>query len=215
MVELKRKNRSETDTVVIKKYANRRLYNTATSSYVTLDNLCGMVKENRDFVVYDAKTGEDITRSVLTQIIFEEEGKGQNLLPISFLRQLIRFYDDSLRALIPSYLEMSMESFSRNQDDIRKYMTNTLGDLFPFKQLEEMGRQNMAMVRKAVSMFTPFQKDDGTEQTVTESMAQLPTEGEPLSPTAGQTQPEIFNLKEQVKIMQQQIESLLKGKLGG
>ena len=124
--------------VTIKKYANRRLYNTATSSYVTLDHLCQMVKEGTDFVVYDAKTGEDITRSVLTQIIVEEESKGQNLLPISFLRQLISFYGDNLQWLVPRYLEHSMKSFARNQEEMRKYMHDALGGLFPFGQFEEM-----------------------------------------------------------------------------
>ena len=142
--------------VVIKKYANRRLYNTATSSYVTLDHLASMVKQGTDFVVQDAKSAEDITRSVLTQIIFEEESKGQNLLPISFLRQLIRFYGDSLQVLVPGYLEMSMESFSKNGEQMRQYMTEAFGGMFPFRQLEEVGRQNMAMFQRAVSTFLPF-----------------------------------------------------------
>jgi len=142
--------------VVIKKYANRRLYNTATSSYVTLDHLSSMVKQGTDFVVQDAKTAEDITRSVLTQIIFEEESKGQNLLPISFLRQLIRFYGDSLQVLVPGYLEMSMESFAKNGEQMRQYMTEAFGGMFPFRQLEEVGRQNMVMFQRAVSTFLPF-----------------------------------------------------------
>ena len=140
----------------IKKYANRRLYNTATSSYVTLDHLSAMVKQGIDFVVQDAKTSEDITRSVLTQIIFEEESKGQNLLPINFLRQLIRFYGDSLQVLVPGYLEMSMESFSKNGEQMRQYMTEAFGGMFPFRQLEEVGRQNMAMFQRAMNMFNPF-----------------------------------------------------------
>src|SRR3984957_11879352 len=125
--------------VVIKKYANRRLYNTATSSYVTLDHLCQMVKHGDDFVVYDAKTGDDITRSVLTQIIFEEEGKGQNMLPISFLRQLIGFYGDSLQSLVPSYLEMTMSSFAKNQEQMRQYATETFGGLNPFASVAAGG----------------------------------------------------------------------------
>jgi polyhydroxyalkanoate synthesis repressor PhaR len=142
--------------VIIKKYANRRLYNTATSSYVTLDHLSAMVKQGIDFLVQDAKTSEDITRSVLTQIIFEEESKGQNLLPINFLRQLIRFYGDSLQVLVPGYLEMSMESFSKNGEQMRQYMTEAFGGMFPFRQLEEVGRQNMAMFQRAINMFNPF-----------------------------------------------------------
>src|SRR5262245_4909075 len=141
--------------VVIKKYANRRLYNTATSAYVTLDHLSQMVKEKTDFVVYDAKTGEDITRSVLTQIIVEEESKGQTLLPISFLRQLISVYGDSLQGVVPQYLEMSMTQVARNQDQMRRYMQNALG-FNPFQQFESMGKQNMAMFERAMQMFNPF-----------------------------------------------------------
>jgi len=142
--------------IVIKKYANRRLYNTSTSSYVTLEHLCQMVKDGTDFVVYDAKTGDDITRPVLTQIIFEEEGKGHNMLPISFLRQLIGFYGDSLQALVPSYLDLSMNSFTKNQEQMRTYMAEAFGGLNPFKHFEEMGRQNMVMFQRAMSMFNPF-----------------------------------------------------------
>ena len=142
------------DPVIIKKYANRRLYNTKTSSYVTLDHLCEMVKEGTDFEVHDARTGEDITRSVLTQIIFEEESKGQNLLPIRFLRQLIRFYGDSLQAFIPGYLDMSMESFTRQQEDMRHRMAETFGG--GSQALEAMTRQNLAMFERAMRMISPF-----------------------------------------------------------
>lgn len=143
--------------ITIKKYANRRLYNTATSSYVTLDHLSQMVKANDDFVVFDAKTGEDITRSVLTQIIVEEEGKdGQNLLPIGFLRQLIGFYGDSLGGLVPRYLDYSMQVFSRNEQQMRDYMRNTLEGIFPFNPFEEMSRSNKAFVETAWRMFSPF-----------------------------------------------------------
>src|SRR5690348_15188849 len=142
--------------VVIKKYANRRLYNTATSAYVTLDHLSQMVKDKTDFVVYDAKTGDDITRSVLTQIIFEEENKGgQTLLPIPFLRQLISFYGDSLQGVVPQYLEMSMTQFARNQEQMRHYLQNAFG-FNPFQQFESMGKQNMAMFEQAMRMFNPF-----------------------------------------------------------
>ncbi len=145
----------------IKKYANRRLYNTATSSYVTLDHLSQMVKDGTEFVVYDAKTGEDITRSVLTQIIVEEENKGQHLLPISFLRHLISFYGDSLQGLVPRYLEHSMHAFARNQEQMRHYMQDTLDGLFPFGQFEEMSKQNMALFENAMRMFSPFMDPDG------------------------------------------------------
>jgi len=142
--------------VVIKKYANRRLYNTASSSYVTLDHLCQMVKEGVDFVVYDAKSQDDITRQVLTQIIVEEEAKGQNLLPISFLRQLIGFYGDSLQSLLPNYLDVSMNAFSHNREKMNETMRNAFGGFLPLATLEEMGRQNVSMLERAMRMFTPF-----------------------------------------------------------
>jgi|SRR5687768_10521616 len=140
---------------VVKKYANRRLYNTATSSYVTLDDLSKMVRAGEEFVVYDAKSGEDLTRSILTQIILEEDGKGRNLLPINFLRQLIGYYDDSLRAFLPRYLELSMENFAANQEQIRRYIEGTFGQFFPMGQFEDMARQNMALFQRAATMFTP------------------------------------------------------------
>lgn len=143
--------------VVVKKYANRRLYNTESSSYITLDNLADMVRQGRDFVVYDAKTGEDITRGVLTQIIVEEEAKqGQNLLPTAFLRQLIGFYGDQMQGLVPRYLEQAMSVFSQQQAQVRETMQKTMGTMFPFGNMEEVGRQNMAMMERAMSFFTPF-----------------------------------------------------------
>ncbi len=142
--------------VTIKKYANRRLYNTATSSYVTLDHLAQMVKDGTDFVVYDAKSGDDITRSVLTQIIMEEENKGDSLLPIAFLRQLISFYGDSLGGFVPRYLDLSMETFTRNQEQMRSHLDDSFGGFFPFKQLEEMGKTNMKMFQNAMEMFAPL-----------------------------------------------------------
>lgn len=140
--------------VIIKKYANRRLYNTQTSSYVTLDHLCEMVKRGVEFEVHDARTTEDITRSVLTQIIFEEEAKGQSLLPIRFLRQLIRFYGDSMQAFVPGFLDLSMESFTKNQDEMRSRIAEALGG--GSQALENLTRQNMAMFERAMQMFSPF-----------------------------------------------------------
>ncbi|HUO94463.1 MAG TPA: polyhydroxyalkanoate synthesis repressor PhaR [Rhizomicrobium sp.] len=145
---------SSAEPVVIKKYANRRLYNTQTSSYVTLDHLCEMVKEGVDFEVRDARTGEDITRSVLTQIIFEEEAKGQNLLPIRFLRQLIRLYGDSMQSFVPGYLDLSMESFSKNQEAIKNRVAEAFGG--GTQAFEAMARQNLAMFERAMKMFSPF-----------------------------------------------------------
>jgi len=140
---------------VIKKYANRRLYNTGTSTYVTLEDLAEMVKNEDDFVVFDAKSGEDITRSVLTQIIFEQENKGQNLLPIAFLRQLIRFYGDSMQNLVPSYLEFSMSSLTREQEKLRQHMAQSFGQT-AFDALEDQVRRNTEMFDKAMRMFLPF-----------------------------------------------------------
>ncbi|MEL6113237.1 MAG: polyhydroxyalkanoate synthesis repressor PhaR [Pseudomonadota bacterium] len=140
--------------IVIKKYANRRLYNTATSSYVTLDFLSELVKAGQDFVVFDAKSGDDITRTVLTQIIFEQENKGQNLLPVQFLRQLIKFYGDSMQSYVPSYLEMSMDSFARNQEELRQQLDQTLGQNPGYKLFEDSVRKNMAMYEQAMKMFS-------------------------------------------------------------
>ena len=142
--------------ITIKKYANRRLYNTATSSYVTLDTLAQMVKDGTDFVVFDAKSGDDITRQILTHIIVEEEGKGQNLLPIDFLRHLISFYGDSLGSVVPNYLDFSMQAFARNQEQMRATMGNAMGDINPMGSFDEMGKKNVAMFEDAMKMFMPF-----------------------------------------------------------
>ena len=143
------------EPVIIKKYANRRLYNTDTSSYVTLDDLAEMVKSERDFVVYDAKSGEDLTRAVLTQIIVEQESSGQNLLPIKFLRQLIRFYGASIERLVPSYLELSLDSLTKEQDRIRKQFSASFGTT-ALDAMQGHAMQNIAMFEKALAMFTPF-----------------------------------------------------------
>ena len=144
------------EPIKIKKYANRRLYNTGTSTYVTLEDLAVMVKAGEDFVVEDAKTGDDITRSVLAQIIFEQENKeGQNLLPITFLRQLIRFYCDSMQMLVPRYLEASIDSFTKEQGKFRDQMAQAFGAT-GFGPLEEQARRNMEMFEKTFAMFAPF-----------------------------------------------------------
>jgi polyhydroxyalkanoate synthesis repressor PhaR len=189
----------ETPPIVIKKYANRRLYNTATSSYVTLDDLSSMVKEGGEFVVYDAKSGEDITRSVLTQIIVEEEQKGHNLLPISFLRQLIGFYGDSMQWLVPRYLEHTMKSFALNQDQMRKSLQDAFGGLFPFGGLEEMGKQNMALFEKTMKMFSPFQ-------------ASQERGGKPAEPGTPAENANLRELTERLNALQKQIEMLTKKK---
>lgn len=157
--------KAPSEPITIKKYANRRLYNTATSSYVTLEHLSQMVRDGIDFAVYDAKSGQDITRSVLTQIIVEEEAKnGQNLLPTSFLRSLISYYGDNMhRMMLPQYLDLSIKSFSENQEKMRDMMQGTFGSVFPFGQMEELGKQNMAMFENAMRLFSPFPGDQKSE----------------------------------------------------
>jgi polyhydroxyalkanoate synthesis repressor PhaR len=146
----------EKEPITIKKYANRRLYNTGTSTYVTLEDLAVMVKTGEDFVVFDAKTSEDITRSVLAQIIFEQENKeGQSLLPIAFLRQLIRFYGDSMQMLVPRFLEQSMQSLTSQQGKFREQMAQAFG-VGGFGTLEDQVRRNMEMFEKTFAMFAPF-----------------------------------------------------------
>lgn len=161
-------NNANDDLVIIKKYANRRLYNTETSIYVTLDDLCQMVKEGRDFVVQDAKTGEDITRSVLTQIIFEQEAKGVHLFPINFLRRMITLYDDRINQMVPHYLDASLDGFFQNQEKMRQYLEKALGvpgvtdPLRGFSsQLEQIGKQNMEMFQRTMSMFNPLEMFGG------------------------------------------------------
>jgi len=197
--------------ITIKKYANRRLYNTATSSYVTLDHLCQMVQEKVDFVVYDAKSGDDITRSVLTQIIVEEESKGQNLLPINFLRQLISFYGDSMQWMVPQYLEHMMEAFSQNQDRMRQSMQETFGGMFPFGNLEEVSKQNMALFESAMRMFSPF--GGGAEgQTAADQTTPGQAAGQPAPRQGASAKESLDALKAQIDKLQNQIDSLNKDK---
>ncbi|KKJ77853.1 polyhydroxyalkanoate synthesis repressor [Kiloniella litopenaei] len=199
------KSGNNDEAIVIKKYANRRLYNTATSSYVTLDHLCQMVKDDVEFVVYDAKSGNDITRSVLTQIIVEEEAKGQNLLPISFLRQLISLYGDSMQWVVPKYLEHMMEGFSENQDKMRQSMQETFGGIFPFGNLDEMNKQNMALFENAMQMLSPFQH----AQT---SSSQRTEESDEKQSAAQADNGGFDDLKTQVEQLQKQLDALSKKK---
>ena len=182
--------------VVIKKYANRRLYNTQTSSYVTLDHLCEMVKAGTEFEVHDARSGEDITRSVLTQIIFEEEAKGQSLLPIHFLRQLIRLYGDSMQAFVPGYLDLSMESFTKNQEAMRTRIAEAFGG--GGQTLENLTRQNFAMFERAMQMFSPF------------APGRRPEESEQKPNGAAEAKPgdEIGELKSEIEAMRKQLSEL-------
>lgn len=194
---------TKTKPVTIKKYANRRLYNTATSSYVTLEDLAVMIKGGVEFSVFDAKSGEDITHSVLTHIIVEQEGKGQNLLPVSFLRHLISFYGDSLESVVPQYLEQSMQSFAHNQDQMRNYMQETFGGLAPFSSLGEVGKQNMALFESAMKMFTPFGVG-GVQSSGKEKPSTPPEE-------SSEDGADIAALRDQLDAMQQQLNKMSKG----
>lgn len=192
------------DAIIIKKYANRRLYNTASSSYVTLDDLSAMVKAGEEFVVHDAKTKEDITRSVLTQIIFEEEAKGQNLLPINFLRQLIGFYGDSMQAVVPSYLDHAMGVFTQGQESLHEQVTNAFGGVDAMKIGEEMAKQNMAMFQKTMGLFVPGAAGSTTPEPEPEenpAPAQAPSE-----------EAELDSVKDQLAAMQKQLDALTKKK---
>ena len=204
------RRRAEGEPVVIKKYANRRLYNTASSSYVTLDHLAEMVHQGVDFVVYDAKTNEDLTRGVLTQIIFEEESHGaQNLLPLQFLRQLIRFYGDSMQSLLPSYLEMSLEGFARQRERLQKDFSGGFGGAEAVERFQEQIRQNLQMFDRAMKMFTPFAygRTEGSEDAPA-SAAQPP----PAAPTGGGSDESLAEMKAQIDAMQKQIEKLISTK---
>jgi polyhydroxyalkanoate synthesis repressor PhaR len=192
------------EAVVIKKYANRRLYNTATSAYVTLEDLADMVKQGVDFTVHDAKSGEDITRSVLTQIIFEQESKGHNLLPIKFLRQLIRFYGDQMQALIPSYLEMSIEQLTREQQRFRDHLLNSFGvSPEPFKQLDDQVKKNFAMFEDAMKLFNPFAASAAAAKEARGEPA--PSEPQRETPSSAS---ELKAMQEQLREMQRKLESL-------
>jgi polyhydroxyalkanoate synthesis repressor PhaR len=188
------------EPITIKKYANRRLYNTGTSTYVTLEDLGAMVKAGEDFVVYDAKTNEDITRSVLTQIIFEQENKegGQNLLPINFLRQLIRFYGDSMQMLVPRYLEVSLDSLTREQEKFRDQISQAFG-MGGFGAMEDQVRRNMEMFERTFAMFAPFARKAGETP--------VDPDKEPKAASGGGGN-DIDDLKRQIDEMQKRLDRL-------
>lgn len=216
-----KKSRQDGEKIIIKKYANRRLYNTDSSCYVTLDDLAEMVKDNKDFVVRDAKSGEDITHSVLTQIIFEEESKGETLLPTNFLRQLISFYGDGLQQVVPDYLESSMAAFAQNQEKFRTFFqdntTKSGLSVQPLKPFEEMAKQNMAIFEQTMSMFSPFGGSRGAKDgdAKGENAAAQKTAVKPESDrTKGQASDtgvdndQLSDLQAQLAAMQDQINSL-------
>ncbi len=204
----------ENEPAVIKKYANRRLYNTDTSTYVTLDNLAEMVRSERDFVVYDAKTGEDLTHQVLTQIIVDEESKGQSLLPISFLRQLIRFYGNSMERLVPSYLEFSMNTLAREQEKYTKQLAETFNTTpfggAAFEAMQKQARQNMEMFEQAMSMFNPLSAADAEQagDDTNPGKATQPSEAAPASAE------EVAQLRAQLAEMRARLDQLTKHRDG-
>lgn len=231
---LERTDRKGADAapIVVKKYANRRLYNTETSTYVTLDDLAEMVRTDRDFVVQDAKTGDDLTRSVLTQIIVEQESRanGQNLLPIPFLRQLIRFYDDiGFGRIVPTYLQMSLETLTREQERFRKHITQPWGPA-TFDAYREQALKNLALFEQAMSMWTP-QAPSAQARPVTAAPApsengvagqpcecgapEIPA-STPAAPQADlphrQESPELSELRNQLNEMQRKIEQLARSR---
>ncbi|MCC0012345.1 MAG: polyhydroxyalkanoate synthesis repressor PhaR [Rhodobiaceae bacterium] len=185
--------------ITIKKYANRRLYNTGTSTYVTLDDLATLVKAGEEFVVVDAKTGEDITRSVLTQIIFEQESRGGNMLPVSFLRQLIGYYGDQMQSLVPSYLDFTMQSLTREQGKLREQMTRAFGAQ-AMEAIEEQTRRNMAMFERAMRMFSPFAPGAMPGQPASEKPA--------AEPQKQQEDSGIDDLKKELADMQAKLDKL-------
>jgi polyhydroxyalkanoate synthesis repressor PhaR len=194
------------ERVVIKKYANRRLYNTASSSYVTLEHLSEMVKKGVDFVVYDAKTNEDITRSVLTQIIFEEESQGQSLLPIQFLRQLIGFYGNSMQSFLPSYLELSLASFTEQQERMRTQL-QALGQGAGVGVFDSQIQQNLALFDRAMKMFSPFAYTRTAEEPAAPAARPEPPPAPAASPGADEA---LVELRKRMEEMQAQIEKLAK-----
>jgi polyhydroxyalkanoate synthesis repressor PhaR len=193
-------------TVVIKKYANRRLYNTAASSYVTLDHLSEMVREGVDFVVLDAKSGDDITRSVLAQIIFEQESRGQNLLPVSFLRRLIRFYGDQMQGFLPPYLDMSMDSFTKAQEQMRDNFSRAFGASTPMAAFEDLTQRNMAMFQQAMKLWAPFAKPG----MMPGMMPGVP--GTPAARAEDAKDEDFTELKRQLEAMQRQLDAMSRDK---
>ncbi len=178
--------------VIVKKYANRRLYNTESSSYITLENLADMVREDKHFIVYDAKSGEDITRAVLTQIIVEEEGKGKALLPTTFLRQLIGLYGNSMQSMVPRFLETAMANFARQQENIRDAMQKTISPFLP-PGMGDVGRKNLEMMERAMTLFSPFYPG---------------SESRPEQPSGSDYQEEIDSLQAEVERLQAEVQQL-------
>ncbi len=224
-------NSSQTQKVnpiVIKKYANRRLYNTDTSSYVTLDDLCKMIKDGEEIIVFDAKNGDDITRSVLTQIIVEQEAKGgQSLLPTGFLRQIISYYGGNMQGLVPGYLDFAMQALTKNQGQMQEVFRNSFGSLFPFNTMQQMTKQNVALFEQTMRMFSPFAQGNQSQHPVGTPEAQQAEQAAQAQPasapshlrtvhnnvqSAVQNSPAEENEEDEasIKLMQQRLDDLQK-----
>lgn len=200
------------DVVVIKKYANRRLYNTSTSSYVTLEDLAQMVRQGVDFVVYDAKTNDDLTRQILTQIIFEQENRGEAMLPVQFLRQLISFYGDKVQAVLPSYLEMSLDNFTRQQEEFRQQFSRAFtpaqgAPLMGAGLMEEAVKQNMAMFERAMRVFPGF--GYGQSEHASPRPTSAPHNGDSAEKPAA-AQDDLAEMRRQMDAMREQLDRLAK-----
>ena len=210
------------EPVVIKKYANRRLYNTETSTYVTLEDLAQMVRSERDFVVFDARTGDDLTHAVLTQIIVEQESRAgsQTLLPVPFLRQLIRFYGGAMERMVPSYLQVSLETLTREQDRFRKQFANAFTPHGALEAYQEQARKNLQLFEQAMTMFSPFgakpgaKAEDAAGKADTSDAASR--ERSAAKPSTGATEPqesdELAVMRNELAAMQARIEKLAKTK---
>lgn len=203
------KNRSTNDPIIVKKYANRRLYDTHASAYVTLDHLSRLVKEEKDFVVQDAKTGEDLTRSVLTQIILEQENKNEGVLPISFLRQIIQFYGESVQSALPSYLELSMNTFMMQQEKWREFLNKSSDDTLHENPFEAQIRRNMSMFEDAMRIFTQPVHQPGAKAEKTPPSE--PSQSVTSKTNGADTSEAVAALQQQLEDMQKKIEQLAKG----
>jgi len=222
MLNKTEKSEAKTDTVVIKKYANRRLYNTETSTYVTLDDLAEMVRADRDFSVYDAKTGNDLTHGVLTQIIVDQESRGQTMLPIPFLRQLIRFYDDSISRMVPGYLQFSLEALAQEQERFSSQFSNAFGNpTAALDAYQDQVRRNMEIFERAMAMWSPFGTPaPGSGSDRNEPGATTPAQAGTASAEGhsgtqerdSTSRDELAQLKLQMESMQQKINELSDGK---
>lgn len=171
-----KESRAVTEPVIIKKYANRRLYNTDTSTYVTLEELAQIIRDGREFEVVDAKTGEDLTRGVMTQVLFEEENRGVSLLPVAFMRQLIRFCDNSVQNVLPQYLEMTMDVFAQQQEKVQSQTKQAMGAFSPFNalnQMQQLQRQQMESAQKVMSAWNPFIPQNEKDRHISELSKQV------------------------------------------